>query len=66
MNADLEEFNRRITIINERLQYISERTAQMARTGKAHSENQDFIDIMDAQDRLIKAADTLIENILKK
>lgn len=60
-----EEFLQRNQIISQRLEKIAQRTANMAWVGTAHSGNPDFVELMQAQENLIKKAEKFIDEIQK-
>jgi hypothetical protein len=57
---DFEEYSARMTLISQRMEQISQLTAQMAIAGSADPSNPAFVSLMHNQDNLIKAADKLI------
>ena len=56
-----EEFDFINQCINQKLDYISSRTANMAWLDIANSSNPDFLGLMNLQTALIEASDKLIE-----
>jgi len=59
-----EEFMLRNQRISESLDAIARRTANMAWTGSAHSDNPDFVELMKAQDQLLAKAEKLLDSII--
>ena len=60
-----DEYNEKITTINKKLAQISERTYQMAQVHSAHSNNPEFVSLMNEFDNLVKCSNELTEKILK-
>ena len=57
---DSEEYNVKMSMINQRMEQISQLTANMAFANTANPSNQEFVALLKNQDDLIKAADRLI------
>ena len=62
----LEEYNKKITQIYEDLERIAEQTAQQSLTGSANTSNPLFNEIMARQNKLIKIASELNEQMLNQ
>jgi len=60
---DLDEYNNKMKIINERINQISELTAKMALIGQAEHSNPQFVILMEAFENLILEADKLIKSM---
>ena len=61
-----DEFDFKNKCINEKLEYISNRTAKMAWLDIAKPSNPEFADLMRLQLELIEASDKLIEKYYKQ
>ena len=61
-----DEYLQRCKVISERLDYIADRTANMAMLGIAVPTNPLFRDLMRAQETLLRAADALIDEFESK
>ncbi len=61
-----EEFLAFNKSINDRLDLIAKRTANMAWMGTAHTDNSEFVELMRLQQQLLDAADRLIEKYYKQ
>lgn len=57
---DYDEYDAKMTIINQRMEQISVLTSNMAMVNSANTSNPAFVSLMKNQDDLIKAADRLI------
>jgi hypothetical protein len=62
-SVDFEEYRRRIRLINQRVDLISERTAAMARAGAAHVANPEFIEWMTEFESLVERSERLTNDM---
>lgn len=58
---EYKEYDRKMEIINRQMDQISNLTANMTSANCANPSNPAFVSLMKNQDKLIKAADELIE-----
>lgn len=60
------EYKAKMEVINKRMQEISTLTEKMAFANCANPSNPAFVELMEKQDNLIKAADRLITEMLSQ
>mgnify|MGYP001388177060 CR=1 FL=1 len=58
---DVKEFVERNTRIAAALDAVAKRMENMAWVGTAHTDNPDFVDLLNAQDFLIERAEKLLD-----